>query len=94
MWVISPPAIRIWVAVRARSAIGWRIVRYDEEERTDLAGIGRELLEIYSARAGALRPGHAAVGILRPVGPLVGQRPGGGQDRVAGGVPREDLPRG
>jgi len=39
-------------AARDRSCdiVGWRIVRYDEEARSDLGALGRELAQIYAAR--------------------------------------------
>lgn len=42
---------------RGCDAIGWRIVRYDEEDRKDLGRIGRELRLIYAERARLLLPG-------------------------------------
>lgn len=41
---------------RACDAIGWRIIRFDEEDRKDLARIGRELRAIYAERRRSLRP--------------------------------------
>ncbi len=35
---------------RACDAIGWRIVRFDEEDRKDLARVGRELVAIHTER--------------------------------------------
>jgi hypothetical protein len=40
---------------RACDAVGWRIVRYDEEDRKDLAAIGRELKLIHAERRRSLR---------------------------------------
>ncbi len=42
---------------RACDAIGWRIVRFDEEDRKDLPRIGRELQAIHAERVRSLRPG-------------------------------------
>jgi hypothetical protein len=38
---------------RACGEVGWHIARYDESAREDLAGVGRELLNIYRQRLSA-----------------------------------------
>jgi hypothetical protein len=40
---------------RACSAVGWQVVRYDEQARRDLDEVGRELVQLHAARTRALR---------------------------------------
>ena len=42
---------------RACDAVGWRIVRFDEQDQRDLPAVGRELAAIYRARLRSTRPG-------------------------------------
>ena len=41
---------------RACTAVGWEVVRYGEEARADLAGVGRELRTIYERRRSMIHP--------------------------------------
>jgi len=41
---------------RGCDAVGWRVIRYDEEDRKDLVAIARELAVIHRERRRALRP--------------------------------------